>query len=185
MNKRKSCWRVCREGVAPLVALALLVVGGCYNCISLASEITFKRLEVTQLPGSPTMFVGKVGHIEVRFVDASAKKDTDDFTDPPITISNRANHAQCVIDDGGVWARREIYLSGDERFLLLAEHDGSQADLVSYDTSTCRAVKRLDVSVDRWEINGRKARIGTECDDDDVDSCRSIQPMDLRVFVNP
>jgi hypothetical protein len=172
----------------PLFCSAVFGINACTN-----NAVIFSQIPLTPIPHppqetqeSPQIFSGKAGNIEVRFLTYRNAEDADidSFPEPPVTVINSRENTQCTID-GGNWSRKDIYLSGDERYLLLGEFDGSYDALVSYDTGTCREIKRLDVSEMRWEIQGSEARLGKNCGKGTyVDDCTSTQPLDLRIFVN-
>jgi hypothetical protein len=145
----------------------------------------FNKISVAPLPNFPREFVARGGKIEVHFRSHIASADIDAFPEPPVVMVNHVTEERCAIEEGGIWARSEVYLSDDERVLLVNEFSGSGSDLISYDTGDCRQIRRMDVSDMRWRINGAVAYIGESCTGDGMTGCASIRPLDLRIFFKP
>jgi hypothetical protein len=145
----------------------------------------FNRVWVVPFPDLPQEFVANGDRIEVHFRSYTERADIDAFPEPPVTIVNRITNEQCIINDGGIWVRAEVYLSNDERVLLVNEFSGSGSDLISYDTSTCQQIKQMDVSDMHWSIDGADAYVGETCTGDNMSSCTLIRPLNLQIFFKP
>lgn len=61
-----------------------------------------------------------------------------------------------MVQDGGVWGRDGVWLSGDGRTLVTTESSGSAQDLVFRDTRTCTKAGQLDVAGLQWRVEGRQ-----------------------------
>ena len=72
-----------------------------------------------------------------------------------MTLRRSQPAGECVVDDGGVWGRDGVWLSGDGRTLATLEGSGSSGELVFRDASTCAKVGTLDVSGRQWRVQGR------------------------------
>lgn len=145
----------------------------------------FNKIPLAPLPNFPREFVARGDRIEVHFRSHIERADTDAFPEPPVVMVNRVTEKRCAIEKGGIWARAEVYLSGDERVLLVNEFSDSGSDLVSYDTGDCRKIQRMDVSDMRWRIDGAVACIGESRTGEGMAGCASIRPLDLRIFFRP
>jgi len=174
---------------------------------------TFSKLTVNWLPEltraapeAPRVFVGKGEKIDVRFQVHSNENSADItlFPNAPVTMANSEEKWQCEINAGG-WVREIIYLSGDERTLLLGRLDDAATipmayppqagktageaarglTLVSYDIGACREIKQVDVSENHWDIEGDTVRIGENCGDDGIGSCATIIRVNLQEFLAP
>ena len=135
-------------------------------------------------PDSPRIFAGEGSKIEVRFRTYSEAQsaDIDSFPEPPVTVLNATEKTRCTIG-GGNWARKDIYLSADERYLILGEFNAASDALVSYDTKTCREIKRLDVSGKRWDLQGSAMILGSNCTGAWIEDCKSMLGINLRIFL--
>lgn len=173
--------------------LKKILLGGCMlacGCAIAAGEVAFDKIAVEPLAGTsssdmPREFIASGKQVEVHFFSYREADSVaiDSFPEPPVIVRDKTSSAQCEIDDGGIWARAEVYLSADERYVLMNEFSGSGGDLVAYDTRTCKEVGRLDVSDSHWEIRGTEARLGQNCSGADMASCASFKPLDLSRFV--
>ena len=99
---------------------------------------------------------GTANGIEVLFHNDVKDHAVTLFPEPPMTVRLLQPAGQCVVDDGGVWGRDGVWLSGDGRTLVTTESSGSAQDLVFRDTRTCAQVGRLDVAGMQWHVDGRK-----------------------------
>jgi len=152
----------------------------------LAENTAFHKVEVLLMDGEqgqPKKFIADGKHISVIFQSHSDANAVDVFPEPPIAINDKIKNTSCKIVEGGVWSREEVYFSSDEDYILMGEHSGSGRDLVSYDTSTCLKVKRVDMSGMRWHVEGDKARTVENCSSADIKDCKKFRHMDLSVFL--
>jgi hypothetical protein len=177
-------WKLSRNPLIRLVETGLLSLLFCSYLHADEGRYAFNKVIVNPLPNEPQKFVGRSDDIEIHFHHDRGieNPDVDSFPEPPVVIINHAENKQCTIDNGGIWARTEVYLSKDKRTFMLNEFSGSASDLVSYRTETCQQIKRIDVSDMRWKIDGNVAHIGENCTDASMDSCALIRPMDLQIF---
>ncbi|HFT2129478.1 TPA: type IV secretion system immunity protein Tsi1, partial [Pseudomonas aeruginosa] len=88
----------------------------------------------------------------------------------------------CRIEDGGIWSRGGVFLSQDGRRVLMHEFSGSSAELVSYDSATCKVVHREDISGQRWAVDKDGLRLGQKCSGESVDSCAKVVKRSLAPF---
>jgi len=143
-------------------------------------------IDVEPLKALPTLFVADGERMRVLFYNHAkgADKTIDVFPDPPLIVQDKLSKKTCVIEEGGIWIREEIYFSKDERYLLSGEYSGSSCDIASYDMHSCQPVKRLDVSDNcRWRIEGNQAVLGGKCSGDDFASCSLLKQLDLNQFI--
>ena len=174
---------------------------------------TFSKLTVNWLPelarAAPEtlrIFAGKGEKIEVRFQIHSNENSADItlFPDAPVTMTNSEEKSQCEINAGG-WAREVVYLSSDERTLLLGRFNDAATNssaydlqavkaaggtaggltLVSYDIGACREIKRIDVSENPWDIGSDAIRIGENCNADGIENSATVIKVNLREFLAP
>lgn len=118
---------------------------------------TFQRLEI--LPTDPVNFERFSGRGHRVFIEFKADfgRETDVFPEPP-TVVNRSTNKSCNVEEGGIWLRRQVYITPDESRLLSNQYSGSWEALVVYDTNTCarlgemRLNRRL-VSIDRNTVS--------------------------------
>jgi len=150
---------------------------GC-SFATFSQEPLFSKIDIKPNPngnGSHTFireFIGNGQRIRIIFTnDQEGPEHTIKiFPEPPITLRNNQTNTVCHINEGGIWARDQVYLSQDEHYLLLSEYSGSSEDLVSYNTGTCERFQRLDVSGLDWVIDGNQVH---------------FQPFNMNFFVLP
>ena len=131
-------------------------------------------------PSRNNIYYGRRGNYEVQFRNENAPTPTDNFPDPMVTVKNITSGKSCDIKDAsGIWAGESVYLDMKQRVLLLNEYSGSSDTLIFYDPAQCRKLDELDVSGKRWEVASDRIRIGRECEDDDINTCRHIDEMNL------
>jgi len=135
-----------------LVALAASLATG----QTLACACTFQKLPIVPV-GSENgdTYRGFADGIEVLFHNDVRDHPVTQFPEPPMTLRRSQPAGECVVDDGGVWGRDGVWLSGDGRTLATLEGSGSSEDLVFRDTHTCAKVGTLDVSGRQWRVQGR------------------------------
>jgi hypothetical protein len=167
-----------------LLAISILSLIPCSRLHAEEGRYAFHKVIVNPLPNAPQKFVGRVGNIGIYFYHDRGieNPDVDSFPEPPVTIVNHAENRRCAIERGGIWARAEVYLSEDQRVLLMNEFSGSASDLVSYRTATCQQIRRIDVSDMRWRIDGRVAHLGENCAGVGMDNCTLLRSMPLQIF---
>jgi len=151
-----------------------------FGCDCALTQVPINPIE----PARNDIFVGKAATLELRFRNESARQGVDVFPEPPLTVHHSASGESCDID-GGIWVRRSVYLSADEKILLVQEFSGSNDQLVFYDTTTCKKRSEIDVSGARWKIANNQISIGRQCSGEDITTCRSIKQLGLDKFCNP
>lgn len=72
-----------------------------------------------------------------------------------MTLRQSQPVGECVVHDGGVWGRDDVWLSADGRTLVTTEASGSAADLVFRDTRSCAKVATLDMAGLQWRVHGQ------------------------------
>ncbi|WP_293374843.1 hypothetical protein [Nevskia sp.] len=103
--------------------------------------------------------------IEVIFRNERLNGPVDVFPEPPLTIQHVNSGKHCEID-GGVWVRAAVYLSGNEKALLVQEYSGSTDELIIYGTDHCEQRVRIDVTGKRWRVSGSAIHLSERCSDD-------------------
>ncbi|HCF7717252.1 TPA: hypothetical protein NIK55_002480 [Pseudomonas aeruginosa] len=148
-----------------------------------AADCTFTQLEIVPQFGSPNMFGGEDEHVRVMFSNEDPNDDNPDaFPEPPVYLADRVSGNDCRIEDGGIWSRGGVFLSQDGRRVLMHEFSGSSAELVSYDSATCKVVHREDISGQRWAVDKDGLRLGQKCSGESVDSCAKVVKRSLAPF---
>ncbi len=116
--------------------------------ISAAHASDCQFVPITVFPASPEpaeSFVGQAGFVEVKFANDISVVAPDAFPESPLVVKNHQSNTTCSIE-GGVWARRFIFASSDNRILATKEYSGSNESLFFYDTKTCKRVGEIDLS---------------------------------------
>lgn len=90
-------------------------------------------------------FVGGGSVMLVIVKDESTSSPGDIFPEPPLTVQNIKLRKKCQID-GGIWVNGQMYLSQDEKTLVLFSYAGSSGYLDFYKTGNCRQFAHIDVS---------------------------------------
>jgi len=149
-----------------------------------ATEDAFHKISVEPLGATSKQFIADGQRIAILFQNDSdtAASDIDIFPEPPVTIRDKKKNTSCEISEGGIWVRTEVYLTADERYILMNEYSGSGSDLISYDTSTCLKTKQLDVSGMNWRIDGDKVHLYENCFEHDPSNCTLLESIDLILF---
>jgi len=123
---------------------------------TLACACTFQKLEITPVGAeNGDTYHGIGGGFEVLFHNDVKDHAVTQFPEPPMTLRRLQPAGECVVDDGGVWGRDGVWLSGDGRTLATLEGSGSAQDLVFRDTHTCAKVATLDVAGLQWRVQGK------------------------------
>ena len=158
-----------------MIFIFCIFTTGCFNR-------SFSRLSVNPVdPVKKDIFIGKGSNIEVIFRNESKNEVIDVFPEPPMTIRNKVGGHSCDID-GGIWVRQSVWLSNDEKTLIVQEYSGSNDFLVIYDTGTCEKLNELDVSDSLWEISGDSISISHGCYDSNIDTCPTVEKHILDKF---
>jgi hypothetical protein len=161
-----------------LIRCSLCMVLSSNAALASGANCALTRVSIDPIDSNRTdLFVGKGKTIEVQFRNESTRPVVDVFPEPPLTVSNQASGRSCEID-GGVWVRKSVFLSPDEKILVVQEFSGSNDHLVFYDTNTCEKRREIDVSTAQWKISNDRISIGHGCSGEDMQTCRS-----RRVFI--
>lgn len=137
-----------------LESAALSTLAGVLCSGSVAAACALAPLAVDPLDGTRRdIYAGRGKAVEVSFRNLSERADVDAFPEPPMTLRSLRSGAACEVD-GGVWARRSVHLSADEKTLLVQEYSGSNDRLLFYDTATCKQRAGIDISGAQWSIDG-------------------------------
>ena len=110
------------------------------------------------LAGKFDVFQAKSKHLDLRFSSASDSAEVDAFPEPPLTVIHHETGKQCQID-GGIWVRKDVFVSLDEQVLMTHEYSGANDFLVFYNTGDCSKLHELDVSASKWQIKGSTIHI--------------------------
>ncbi len=122
----------------------------------------FRRLEI--LPTDQidfTRFAGRGNNIGIEF-KADFGRETDVFPDPPAVV-NRSTNKSCNIEEGGIWLRRQVYITADESHLLSDQYSGSWEVLVVYDTGTCARLGEMKLDRRLVGIDRSTVSVETDC----------------------
>jgi hypothetical protein len=120
--------------------------------ISSANACTFINLPITPLsPEKIDTFLGITEIIDVRFNNEKTEGNIEVFPDSPLIITNRKTNSACSID-GGVWVRKDIYVSDDSTVILAHEFSGSNDFLTFYDARDCKKIGEIDISNSVWRV---------------------------------
>jgi len=122
---------------------------------TLACACTFQPVAIgpTDAENGDT-YHGNAGNVEVLFHNEVKDHAVTQFPEPPMTVRQLQPASQCVVDDGGVWAREGVWLSGDGRTLVTLEGSGASEDLVFRDTRSCAKVGTVDITGMKWRAKG-------------------------------
>ena len=168
-----------------LIRCSLCMVLGFNADLAFTGNCALTRVLINPIESNRTdVFVGKGKTIEVQFRNESTRPVVDVFPEPPLTVNNQASGRSCDID-GGVWVRQSVYLSRDEKMLVVQEFSGSNDHLVFYDTNTCEKRSEIDVSMALWRISKNRISVGRECSGEDMRTCRSLREFILGKLCNP
>ena len=127
------------------------------------------------------LFVGTGRFVRVEFHNQSTSDSVRVFPEPPLVVRRLDKDASCSID-GGVWQRSSVFLSQDEKVLVVLEFSGSSNRLLAYDTANCAQTGSLDVSGKHWRIEGSEIRLGSHCSGDDLANCRNKRTVSVRAL---
>ena len=135
-------------------------------------------------PGRHDAFAA-VGHtLRVEFRNDTGQDDVRVFPESPLTIRHLRSRRSCTIQ-GGVWDRDSVFLSNDERVLVVLEFSGESNHLISYSTATCRKRGDLDVSGGRWAVTPSGIVVGSHCTARDLESCQEKHTVPLKKLCSP
>ena len=117
-----------------------------------AASCVLKNLPIRLVnPQKKDIFHGETSNLEIRFTSVADDADVDVFPEPPLLITQKQSNSQCNIN-GGIWVRKDVYLSQDEQVLVTLEYSGSNDFLMFYKTSDCSKIQEIDISYAKWKI---------------------------------
>ena len=124
-----------------------------------AAGCQLHKLAVNPLtPGQYETFHAKSKSVELRFHSEANDPAVDAFPEPPLQVLQLAKNTRCEIN-GGIWVRKDVYLSQGEQVLVTHEYSGSNDFLMFYNTASCTKLHELDVSPSRLKITGDTIRV--------------------------
>jgi len=170
------------KGAILHLTVALLLIS-CAQPV-FAAEETFYNVSVDPVDATARQFIAEgqcVAIVFQNFSDAPAA-EIDAFPEVPVRIYDKEKNTACDISEGGIWVRAAVYLSSDERYVLMHEYSGSGSDLVSYATHTCAEIKRIDLSGRRWHIDGSTLYVDESCFENENSKDALCKPIDLHLF---
>lgn len=165
--------RYSRLVMAPLMVAGLvtyLATSPAAACEGALAQVQIDPIEA----GRTDVFTGKGRTVELNFNSDTGQADPDVFPEPPLIVRNIASGAECRIT-GGIWVRRSVWLTADERGVVVEEYSGSNDRLAVYDTATCKQLSALDVSDARWQVTDGQLTTGKTCTGDTVQTCKETQ----------
>ena len=122
---------------------------------TLACACSFTKVAIAPV----TVENGDTYHGSALGVEVLFHNDVTDHavTQFPEAADDRAARAPAGdrVDDGGVFDRAGVWLSGDGLTLATIEGSGSAEDLVFRDVSSCAKVATLDVAGQQWRVEGK------------------------------
>lgn len=120
--------------------------------ISSANACTFINLPINPIsPDKIDTFLGKSEIIDIKFNNEKTEGNIEVFPDSPLIVTNRKTNSTCSID-GGVWVRKDIYVSDDNMVIMAHEFSGSNDILSFYGTQTCKKTGEIDISNSTWKL---------------------------------
>ncbi len=152
-----------------ILDLLLLLFCACTSCVPAIGKETCDLTKLEVGPWKPddfTKYVGTGATIELSWVNPSPSKPTDQFHEPPLLIRNSTTGNRCEID-GGIWVRDQIYLSTDERTLVLKSYSGSSTHLEFYETAGCKQLADIEVSGPSVVVEKNRVTFDGGCEYDD------------------
>ncbi len=130
-----------------------------------ADSCRFENIEVKpMLAGKYDVFQAKTRHLDIRCSSTANDAHVDAFPEPPLQIINSktstdtSTNTQCAIN-GGIWVRKDVFVSQDEHILITHEYSGSNDFLMFYKTDDCSKVQEIDVSYAHWKIRANTLRV--------------------------
>ena len=102
-------------------------------------------------PPSLAIYSGHGKDVELQFSNEREQEPVEVFPEPPLRVLDRRVNSACDID-GGIWVRKDVYLSADELTLLTREYSGNNEQLIFYATRTCRKLAEIDLTNARFSL---------------------------------
>lgn len=119
---------------------------------SSAGACTFTHLPIDPISAEKIdTFRGSSEIIDVSFSNEKTEGKVEVFPDSPLMITNKKTYHICRID-GGVWVRKDVYVSDDNLVVLAHEFSGSNDFLNFYNTRSCKKIGQIDISNSKWNL---------------------------------
>lgn len=142
--------------------------------VSSANACSFVNLPINPISHERVdLFQGKSEMIEVKFHNGKTEGNIEVFPDSPLTVMNTKTKSNCSID-GGVWVRKDIYISENNMVIMAHEFSGSNDYLNFYDTRGCKKIGEIDISNSDWKLE--KLNISVSDKEDARNSKKPIKP---------
>lgn len=120
--------------------------------VSSTDACTFINLPIDPISSEKyDIYLGSTEIIEVRFNNEKREGIIEIFPESPLTVTNRKLNNICLIE-GGIWVRKDVYVSDDNLVILTHEYSGSTDMLNFYDTRSCKKIGHIDVSNAAWKL---------------------------------
>lgn len=120
--------------------------------LSSANACTFINLPINPIsPEKTDIFLGKSEIIDIKFNNEKTEGYIEVFPDSQLIVTNRKTNSTCSID-GGVWVRKDIYVSDDNMVVMAHEFSGSSDFLSFYGTRSCKKIGEIDISNSMWRV---------------------------------
>jgi hypothetical protein len=134
-------------------ALLLFVFAYMAGSTAMAAGCRFLNLPINPVTGNNgEVFQGESEAVKVRFDNFKTEGSVEVFPDSKLSITDKRGNATCAID-GGVWARKDIYVSVDNAVLLAHEFSGSNDFLNFYAIDSCKKLGEIDISNSSWSFD--------------------------------
>ena len=120
--------------------------------ISSANACTFINLPINPIsPEKIDTFLGESEVIDIKFNNEKTEGKIEVFPDSPLIVTNKKTNSTCSID-GGVWVRKDVYVSDDNTVIMAHEFSGSNDFLSFYATQSCKKIGEIDISNSMWTV---------------------------------
>lgn len=119
---------------------------------SSANACTFINLPINPIsPEKIDTFLGKSEFVDIKFNNEKTEGNIEVFPDSPLIVTNKKTNSTCSID-GGVWVRKDIYVSDDNAIIMAHEFSGSNDFLSFFDTRSCKKTGEINISNSMWRV---------------------------------
>lgn len=129
-----------REYVVKIMLILVLVAE---NSSIVEAATPIKKLLIE--PSTSDVYTGQGKLYRITFKSIELEKLVNSFPEPPMVITNLKNGRKCNCD-GGIWERDKVYLTQNERLLIVGSYSGSSSYFEFYDTTSCKKIKEVNAS---------------------------------------
>jgi hypothetical protein len=151
---------------APIITLMLgAVLATIMHAIGWAADgddCQFRKLEIADTQAPQHAHYRAAGKTIALEFASDLGRDTDVFPDPP-TIRNLQSNTSCDLPADGIWVRKHVYLTDDERRVLADVYSGSWEALVVYDTATCSKLGEFALERRLLELQRNSLSLEIDC----------------------